>query len=198
MLAADLLAEQESQQRFKRIGRQLRFSSVYQPHRPTQPSMSQAPPALMPEIQLKSVSHHAARASRNAKTSWLVSLLLLGGMVAFGGGMGILVWAGAFKLAQVWQWGVALTIAAEGMLILGLTGMATRLWRNSRRLNRQLSGVDAQLLEIQQQTGALTGSRLSASQHYYNHFNQVASPHYLVANLRGQVDQLAARMVDEG
>jgi len=80
------------------------------------------------------------------------------------------------------------------LLILSLTWMAARLWRNGRRVNRQLHGVDQQLAEIEQITGSLAGSHAASSQHYYHHFSQAVSPHMLVANLQGQVDQLAARM----
>lgn len=72
--------------------------------------------------------------------------------------------------------------------------MATRLWYNSRRLNHQLRGVDEQLVEIHEMAGSLSAGQLSASQNYYHHFSQVANPHMLVANLRGQVDQLAERI----
>ncbi len=106
----------------------------------------------------------------------------------------MLTWSAAFQLPQPWQWGMTATIAAEGMLILGLIGMAARLWRNGRQVNQQLDGVTGQLHQIERITGALAGSRMSSSQHYYDHFHQVASPHMLIANLRGQVDQLATRI----
>ena len=197
-LPGDMLAEEESRQRLRRIGRQLRASSSYQKQRSSPTSFPAAPPAVLPEIQLKSVSRQAATAPRHHETSWQVSCLLLCGGIGFIAGVGVLAWSAAFQLAQLWQWGMAATIAAEGLLILGLTWMAARLWKNGRRINRQLSGFDRRLLDIQQQTGALAGSRLSASQQYYHHFNQVASPHHLLANLRGQVDQLASRIVADG
>ena len=106
----------------------------------------------------------------------------------------MLAWATAFGLPQSWRWGLTMTITAEGMLILGLAWMAVRLWRNSRRVNQQLEGVADQLQEFERLTGALAGSRMSSSQHYYDHFSQAASPDMLVANLRGQVDQLASRL----
>jgi hypothetical protein len=75
--------------------------------------------------------------------------------------------------------------------------MAARLWRNGRRVNRQLHGVDQQLAKIEQLTGTLAGSANASSQHFYHHFSQGASPHLLVANLQGQVDQFAARMASQ-
>ena len=116
------------------------------------------------------------------------------GVTGFVAGAGLLLWAAAFGLPQSWQWGITATLAAEGTLIVGLTWMAGRLWRNSRYLNQQLVGVDQQLHEIEHLAGSLAGSRLSSSQHYYEHFQQGASSHMLLANLRGQVDQLASRI----
>ncbi|MCH7751762.1 MAG: hypothetical protein IH898_06355 [Planctomycetes bacterium] len=139
-------------------------------------------------------SHAAVDDCSPTFTSRLVGLLLVAGVIGFAGGAGLLVWAAAFQLPGPWQWGMTATIAAEGALILGLTWMAGRLWRNSRQLNRQLAGFENQLDEIEHLTGSLAGSRMSSSQHYYDHFNQGASSHMLLANLRGQVDQLASRM----
>jgi hypothetical protein len=80
------------------------------------------------------------------------------------------------------------------MLIVGLTWMAIRLWRNGRRVNHQLQGVDRQLAELQYQTGVRLGTRSSSSTAFYDHFAQGASSQVLLANLRGGLDQLAKRM----
>ena len=93
---------------------------------------------------------------------------------------------------------MTLTIGAEGLLILSLAWMAARLWHNSRRVNRQLHGVDRQLAKIEQITGTLAGTQQPTSQHFYHHANQAASPHMQVANLRGQVDLMSARLASKG
>ena len=144
-------------------------------------------------VSRRAVAEPSAGQTRNT-TSWLLSFLLSVGVMAFGFGLGMLAWSASFRLPELWQQGMTLTIGAEGLLILSLTWMAARLWRNGRRVNRQLHGVDRQLAEIEQITGALAGSGQASSQHYYHHFSQAASPHMLVANLQGQVDQLAARL----
>ena len=84
---------------------------------------------------------------------------------------------------------MTLTIAAEGLLIVSLLWMAKRLWHNGQQVNQQLAGVEGQLSEIQ-----LSGSHSGSSASYYHHFNLGASPQMLVANLRGQMDQLANRL----
>ena len=146
--------------------------------------------------QLRCITKQAARAAaeESAGTNWLLSFILAAGIAALVVGATSLIWSAAYNRTYVWQWGLTITLVAEGLLIVGLTWMAARLWRNSRRLNRQLSDVDEQLHEIHSLTGSISAGRLSGSQHYYQHFSQVANPHMLVANLRGQIDQLAERI----
>jgi len=204
----DWSEQEDSRQRLQQIGRKLRGSSQYESalgnaavlnhHWPaaTPTPMPTPPPVVQPEEQLRSVARRSATEPTDGqtKTSWLVSLLLCGGVIGFGVGVGLLAWSAVFQLPQFWRVGMTLTIGAEGLLILSLTWMAARLWSNGRRVNRQLHGVDQQLTEMQEFAGSLAGSNLSSSQHYYHHFSQAASPHMLVANLQGQVDQLAARL----
>lgn len=190
----------------RRIGRQLRTG--YRHHEPAF-SLSRPQPTwgvealgwLDKEEQLRHVQHRVRRDEPPTVASTistrLIALLLAAGMIGFVGGGGLLLWAAAFQLPQPWQWGLSTTIAAEGVLILALTWIAVRLWGNSRRVGRQLAGVDRQLHELEDVAGSLSGSHLAASQHYYSHFNQAASSHMLLANLRGQVDQLAQRMAND-
>ena len=188
--------DEETRQRTRKIGRQLR--NPYRFDEPTSRFLK-APtgPLLQPEVQLKSISRQAIEHPRSTKTAWHISLLLVGGTLGLLGGGGLLAWSLSFRMAHIWQWGITTTIVAEAMLILGLTFMAIRLWKNSRRLNQQLDGVGHQLQEIQEQTGALVSNQMSNSQHYYHHFSQAASPHFLVGSLRGQVEQLASRISNE-
>lgn len=202
------LAQEETQDRLREIDRKLNktyrrdsaspvLTGMHHPH-------DNVPPAsyLTNDLPLRSVARRAAaeppESRRPTKASWTLSLLLGSGVIGFLAGVGLLGWSAAFHLPQVWQSGMTLTIGAEGLLILSLAWMATRLWRNGRKINRQLHGVDQQLAEIEQVTGALAGSQQSSSQQFYQHFGQVASKHMLVANLQGQVDLMSARLASEG
>jgi len=191
----DGLEREQTSQRLRRIGRQLRSTTRHDSG--VGPPLREVGPARKsdwtgPQVVAKSIRSAEGRA-RNS-VSWMISGLIFCGVFSFGLGLGLLVWSAAFQLPQPWQWGMTATIGAEGVLIVGLTWMAVRLWNNSRRVNRQLDGVDRQLNEIQELTGSLAGSHLSSSQQFYSHFSSSASPHLLVANLRGQVDQLASRL----
>lgn len=192
----------ETTHRLRRIGQQLRTAYRHE----TQLEVPAPPRIWGPENldahqqrpRLQAVGHQAHQAeweqARSTVATRLISLLLFAGVLGFAMGVGLLVWAAAFGLPASWQWGMTATIAAEGTLIVGLVWMAARLWNNSRRLNRQIDGVDRQLHDLERLTGALSASRLSSSQHYYEHFHQGASDHMLLANLHGQVDQLSSRL----
>lgn len=193
----DPLADVEARLKLRRLGQKLQ-TPYTQPISLAAPHFWERLTIDAPEIspQLRSIAKHAARSTdqQRAATNWLLGLILAVGVAALLGGATSLIWAAAYNRTYVWQWGLTITLAAEGLLIVGLTWMAARLWRNSRRLNRQLSHVDEQLDEIHSLAGSISAGRLSGSQHYYQHFSQVANPHMLVANLRGQIDQLAERM----
>jgi len=200
----DWLAQEETSQRLRAIKQKLhgpyrQEMPVAVSARPSRPwAESPAPLFGAAGAPLQGVMHPAAVgptvSQKTTRTSWSLSLLLFGGVMSFCTGVGLLVWSTAFQLPQLRQQGMTLTLGAEGLLIVCLTWMAVRLWRNSRHVNRQLHSVGQQLDQIKQATGTLAGSQTSSSQHFYHHANQAVSPQMLVANLQGQVDQLAARV----
>ncbi len=186
---------EEASQQLRRIGRKLQSRSPSKPALETSPAMRIDWEHLPLGIQ----ENHSAQPSKKKQTptkiSWAISLLLSTGVAVFSGGVGLLIWATLYRLPEAWQWGMTTTLAAEGMLVVGLVWMAKRLWSNSRHVNRQLAGVDRQLVEMQQAAGSPAANRGNSAS-YYQHFSQGASPHMLVANLRGQVDQLASRLAE--
>jgi len=195
----NLLEQEETHRHLRRIGRHLRTAYRHDSDFSAKPpGMSWTPEVSTGTDLPRDFRKHRARPvfdhSKPTFVSRLIGLMLLVGVLGFAAGGGLLVWAAAFQLPEAWRWGMTTTIAAEGMLILGLTWMAGRLWRNSRLLNHQLAGVEGQLHKIERLTGSLSSNRMSCSQHYYDHFNQGASSQMLLANLRGQVDQLSERM----
>ncbi len=188
---------EQTHQRLRHIGRQLRTAYRFEVAdilRPEQKSWGpEALENLGADSQLRSITRQSSReeeSSQSTIASRLIGLMLMMGVTGFAVGMGLLVWAVGFDLPGTWQWGITTTIAAEGLLILGMVWMAGRLWRNSRHLNEQLHGVDHQLDHLEQ----LAGNSATGSQHFYAHFHQGASSQMLLANLRGQVEQLASRL----
>jgi hypothetical protein len=195
--SVDPLASAEARENLRRLGRQLRSSyqdssAFEKPHFWDQ--LAVAPPDAAPQLRSIAKHHQQRERHQRAGTPWFLGLLIGSGLLGFTAGVASLLWSVAFSRAAIWQWGLTATLAGEGLLIVGLTWMAARLWQNSRQLNHELRDVDTQLTEIHELAGSITASQLSSSQQFYHHFSQVANPHMLVANLRGQIDQLAERI----
>jgi hypothetical protein len=99
--------------------------------------------------------------------AWGVSLLLLTGGTTLVLGVLLLAAANLLLHPSAWRWGFAVATASEGLLTVGVALMATRLWRNSRRLNHQLAAVDHRLCEVQstltQSTLAQPSSRVTTN-----------------------------------
>jgi hypothetical protein len=89
--------------------------------------------------------HRSVRQPR----AWGITILLVAGVTAFVAGVALLITANTIVHAVAWRWGFAITIAGQGLLIAGLAAMAGRLWRNSRRVNDQLDGLNRRLGAVQ-------------------------------------------------
>ena len=173
----------------REIGRKLRSPASF-----VADQMASGPTFPMPAPLVKPVTTEAPT-YRNHRTGTGrgISALLLAGLVTLTGG---LAWMAASPLvgSGSWQAAMTATMAGESALIVGLSWMAVRLWKNSRRMNGQLEGVDRQLADIQLTTGEMAAARMTNSQSYYQHFGSATSPPLAVANLRGQLDELACRL----
>lgn len=129
-----------------------------------------------------------------SRPAWGISLLLAIGGATLALGLAMLGAASTGARPIVWQAGLSATVAGQGLLLIGVAAMAARLWKNSRRLNRQLAGVDRKLDDLQLAAGQLVHAKLASSQEYYEHFGAATGAPLALAALRGQVDHLAARM----
>ena len=90
--------------------------------------------------------------------------------------------------------GVGLTLGGQGTLIFGLVLVVSRLWRNSRYACGKLQDVHAGSAQLQHTADALTATRSGGAPAFYADLVRGASPQMLLANLKGQLDQLATRV----
>lgn len=99
------------------------------------------PPKASPSV--------ATYAQQRTPTGWWLSTLLLLSGLTLACGFAALVWSSVGDATTTYHQALTATLLGEGGLIVGLAWMATRLWRNSRHVNRQLAGVDRQLDALQ-------------------------------------------------
>ena len=185
--------DDETIERLRDIGRRLRPSK--QVEIAAISSQHLQPPA--PPIQ-RAAENSDDYKTRRTGTGWGVSFLLLIGVVTFAAGIGLMIWSATVGDTAHWFGALVATLAGEGALIVGLAWMAVRLWRNSRRVNRQLVGVEDRLADVQLAAGQMASARMTSSQTYYQHFGAGMSPSLAMANLRGQLEELSTRVVERG
>jgi hypothetical protein len=134
-----------------------------------------------------------ARAPRHATRSAIVPRITVWlGLAAFTFGAGLLVWSFVEDRLELWTVGVPLVIGGQIALLLGLALQLERVWQNSRDAVRKLQLVDSQLHRLERSTTLMCATNGSGA--FYAHMADQASPHVLVANLKGQLDLLAQSM----
>jgi hypothetical protein len=135
-----------------------------------------------------------ARARRTDATQVFSWLIVLVGTLALAGGIGLIAWSLAEQQMMHWNLALGLALGGQGTLILGLVLVVSRLWRSSRHASGKLQEVHKQLGELQKTAEVLTTARSSSAPAFYADLVRGASPHVLLTNLKGQLDQLATRL----
>jgi hypothetical protein len=130
-------------------------------------------------------------AKRNSYFAWPVLML---GMMAFCGGAVLLGWSYFGDRAVLWNYGLPAVLAGQALLVLGLVMQLDGLWQNSRDTRQALDELDRELADLRHATSVLTTTHTPAGQSFYAHMAEGASPHLLLADVKGQLDVIAMRL----
>lgn len=128
---------------------------------------------------------------RFAGLAW--AALSLGVMSFVCGGV-LLGWSAVAGRQDLWSIGLPLALGGQAALIVGLILHLETLWQTNRATSQTLQSLDGELSELRHSTTLLTQSRSSPSQSFYLHLAEGASPHLLLADLKGQLDLLSEQM----
>lgn len=116
------------------------------------------------------------------------------GLMAFACGGVLLGWSVLGQRTELWSLGVPITLVGQVALLVGLCLQLDRLWSENRDTSERLGQMDEQLEELRQTTRLMGTPYHSASQSFYAHLSEGASPKMLLSDLKGQIDLLAVRM----
>ncbi len=116
------------------------------------------------------------------------------GLTAFACGGVLLGWSVLGDRGELWSLGVPITLVGQVALLVGLCFQLDRLWSENRDTSKRLGQMDEQLDELRQSTRLLGTPYHSASQNFYAHLSEGASPKMLLSDLKGQIDLLSIRM----
>ena len=116
------------------------------------------------------------------------------GLMSFVCGGVLLAWSFIGHRNDLWGLGMPITLVGQFGLLLGLVLQLDHLWQASRHTADTLNAVDDRLSEINHATTLLRTTHSSHAQSFYAHYAEGAHPHLLLADLKGQLDLLSAKM----
>lgn len=134
------------------------------------------------------------RAPRRGQLFAWPALML--GMMAFTCGGVLLSWSFATGRGDLWTYGMPAVLAGQGLLVLGLVLQLEGLWQSNRDTRETLDGLDRELAELRHTTAVLTTTHSAPGQSFYAHMAEGASPHLLLADVKGQLDVIAMRLAE--
>jgi hypothetical protein len=124
--------------------------------------------------------------------AWFILSL---GLMAFVCGAVLLGWSYVSGQHELWHLGLPIALGGQAAMLLGFVLQLDRLRLDNSQAAEKLDTVDERILDLKQATVRLgTTNRGSVSQTFYAHLAEGASPHILLADLKGQLDLLAVRM----
>lgn len=125
---------------------------------------------------------------------WFSRLASVVGLATLGVGGGLLVASSMFGQAGLWRPGLLALAAGHLALLVGLLLWLGQIGTRSREAVERLTHLDHRLRDLHHSTQLLGTTRGSASQAFYSHLAEGASPNLLLADLKGQLDLLAVRL----
>ena len=178
-----------------RLMQSLRLEHAGVPAVPSSPTSSRTKTAfhdLHPAQAL--TGHHFHAASTGKRSHWFAWPALMLGMMGFTCGAVLLTWSFLTGRGDLWTYGMPAVLGGQALLVLGLVLQLEGLWHNNRETRDTLQELDRELAELRHATTLLTSSQSSAGQSFYAHMAEGASPNLLLADVKGQLDLIAARL----
>ena len=130
------------------------------------------------------------------RTSVIGWLLILFGVTAFVCGGVLMGLSIAQGRSELWRMGMPLAlVVGQGGLLVGLILQLERVWQSHRKASARLNEVDEHVADLQTTADLLGTTHSGPSQAFYHHMASGANTEMMLADLKGQMDMLAAQMV---
>jgi len=126
-----------------------------------------------------------------SRSGILVRAIVWFGLAAMFAGGGLLAYAIAQENGDAWRMGLPTAAAGGTIFLCGLALQLERIWKNSRYAVQKLRQLDTQMQQLERTTTMLGVTSGPSSQAFYSHLAEGASPHILLADLKGQLDLMA-------
>lgn len=168
-------------------------SAVHAAHRPV-PDWH-VPAANTPLTTEVAQTHRQPNVPEQVEKSGTLAWTCLSlGVMALACGGVLIAWSLLGGRDDLWSIGLPLAVVGQGGLVIGLLLQLDGLWQTSKKTEETLTHLDGKLHDLAHTTTMLGTTRSTPAQSFYVHLAEGASPHLLLADLKGQLDLLTERM----
>jgi len=115
------------------------------------------------------------------------------GTTSFACGAALIGFSLYYNRPDLWDFGLPIALVGQIALLLGVALRLDRLGRDSQQAVGELERVDRQLEHLRRDAWQLAAHD-AASQTFFAHQAEGANPHILLADLKSQLDALAAQV----
>ena len=124
-------------------------------------------------------------------TAWLMGAL---GATSLGLGIGLGAWSLLGSRPELWNPALAAAIGGQGLLIVGLLQLLASLWNAARQASGKLGQMHDELRRLRRLADESAGRTHASAATFYADLSRDAPNERLVGALRGQLDELSARL----
>ncbi len=178
------------------LGSPIPFSQEKSPSSQSSEAAQQQPTATKNQPTNRKIIR---RANQPKKKSYVISQIVgwasaTVGAMSLGLGIGLLVWSLIQENASLWSFGIAATITGQSLMIVGLVQLLSNLWNATRQTHTKLTQIHEDLHRVRRTAEQTAGQQHATATGFYAEMAANAEPDVLLGNLRGQLDQLSARL----
>ena len=132
-----------------------------------------------------------APSTRGQLGAWMLASF---GAACLGLGLGLGAWSLVGDRPDLWNPALAATLGGQGLLIVGLVQLLASIWNAARLAAGKLSLMHDELRRLRRTTEEQAGRNAASAGAFYADLARGSSNDMLLGNLRGQLDELAARV----
>jgi hypothetical protein len=187
-----------------RSGQVVTQSGQMSPHAQPSPHGERSPSHASPtHPRIDRLAAHAATPTRSGsansggnrtrgKTSLPGWAALLSGLTALACGVVLLGWSYVDARPELWDVGLPIALSGQAVLLVGLVLHLQSIWIRHQETSGQLEMLDGEIQQLH--VLRRTAQEREHSESFYSHLADGAAPQVLLADLKGQLDRIVARL----
>jgi predicted phage tail protein len=148
-----------------------------------------------PRVNIETATDTAGRQQSAEATSVPLFVLALG-LAIFVCGAALAGWSLMGHGEHLWRLGMPMVMGGQVAMLAGLMWQLEAVWQSNRDTKNSVETLDEQV-RLMRRRVASDSSHSHDGRAFYRHLAENASPHILLADLKGQLDTLSQRLASQ-